>query len=209
MNGQFFAAFIKEHSNTCFMQSRLKSGGRRLFLMDNDPSQTSKAARSALHEIKAARTPLNSSSLSRCQSNWKHLPPGKIKFTAWNCFSKYSVRVFWTVPDQSFISSRQCFSRNNTSHNSKYVKTNPGCAGLKGTQNKVLILVLYHFSVGYFHTVIYFNTEMLFVSFFHETCVRANPLCVSSILTWWRFCFSPNPRGLCVCNSIGEYVSQH
>ena len=53
MNGQFFAAFIKEHSNTCFMQSRLKSGGRRLFLMDNDPSQTSKAARSALHEIKA------------------------------------------------------------------------------------------------------------------------------------------------------------
>lgn len=53
MNGQFFAAFIKEHFDICFTRSGLKNGGSRLFLMDNDPSQTSKVALAALQEIKA------------------------------------------------------------------------------------------------------------------------------------------------------------
>ncbi|CAB4036984.1 Transposable element Tcb1 transposase [Paramuricea clavata] len=44
MNGNFFAEFIGKHINTC-------KNDRRLFLMDNDPSQTSKAARKSLEKV--------------------------------------------------------------------------------------------------------------------------------------------------------------
>ena len=53
MNGQFFAKFIKDHFNLCFARSGPRNNGRRLFLMDNDPSQTSKVAMDALVEIEA------------------------------------------------------------------------------------------------------------------------------------------------------------
>lgn len=53
MNGQFFAGFIKDHFNLCFGKAGPKLGGKRLFLMDNDPSQTSKVALQSLQDIEA------------------------------------------------------------------------------------------------------------------------------------------------------------
>ena len=53
MDGNFFAEFIRQHFNICFARCGPKQNGRRLFLMDNDPSQTSKVARNALEDIEA------------------------------------------------------------------------------------------------------------------------------------------------------------
>ena len=53
MTGQFFAQFIREHFNITFAKAGPKRNARRLFTMDNDPSQTSKAAKSALEDIEA------------------------------------------------------------------------------------------------------------------------------------------------------------
>ena len=39
MDGQFFAQFIRTHFNIAFARSGPKRYGRRLFIMDNDPSQ--------------------------------------------------------------------------------------------------------------------------------------------------------------------------
>ena len=47
----FFATFIREHFNLTFAQAGPKADGRRLFVMDNDPSQTSRAAKCALEDI--------------------------------------------------------------------------------------------------------------------------------------------------------------
>ena len=51
MDGAFFAEFIKTHFNLCFGKAGPKTYGRRLFVMDNDPCQTSKKALSALVQI--------------------------------------------------------------------------------------------------------------------------------------------------------------
>ena len=51
MDGTFFYNFIKNHFNLCFGKAGPKAGRKRLFVMDNDPSQTSKKAMSALKEI--------------------------------------------------------------------------------------------------------------------------------------------------------------
>ena len=52
MNGKFFANFIKKKQfNTCFAKAGPKHGGKRLFVMDNDPSQSSKAAMTALKSV--------------------------------------------------------------------------------------------------------------------------------------------------------------
>lgn len=53
MTGDFFAQFIREHFNITFAEAGPKTNGRRLFIMDNDPCQTSQAAKSALEEIEA------------------------------------------------------------------------------------------------------------------------------------------------------------
>ena len=53
LNGQFFNSFIREHFNITFARAGPRLRGRRLFLMDNDPSQTSKVALSALEKIEA------------------------------------------------------------------------------------------------------------------------------------------------------------
>ena len=53
MTGDFFAQFIREHFNLTFAEAGPKTNGRRLFIMDNDPCQTSQAAKSALEEIEA------------------------------------------------------------------------------------------------------------------------------------------------------------
>jgi hypothetical protein len=44
MDGPFFAQFIKEHFRIAFGRAGPKQNGRRLFIMDNDPCQTSKVA---------------------------------------------------------------------------------------------------------------------------------------------------------------------
>ena len=51
MNGDFFADFIKNNFNLCFGKAGPKTGGKRLFVMDNDPCQTSKKAITALTQI--------------------------------------------------------------------------------------------------------------------------------------------------------------
>ena len=54
MTGEFFAAFIREHFNLTFAKAGPKADGRRLFVMDNDPSQTSRIAKLALEEIEGS-----------------------------------------------------------------------------------------------------------------------------------------------------------
>ena len=44
MTGKFFADFIKDNFYTCFAQAGQKDDGKRLFVMDNDPRQSSKVA---------------------------------------------------------------------------------------------------------------------------------------------------------------------
>ena len=53
MHGSFFAQFIRSHFNIAFGRAGPKRNARRLFVMDNDPSQTSKRAKEALEEIEA------------------------------------------------------------------------------------------------------------------------------------------------------------
>ena len=54
MTGEFFATFIREHLNLTFAKAGPKADGRRLFVMDNDPSQTSRAAKLALEDIEGS-----------------------------------------------------------------------------------------------------------------------------------------------------------
>ncbi|XP_068724121.1 uncharacterized protein [Montipora capricornis] len=54
MTGEFFATFIREHFNMTFANAGPKADGRRLFVMDNDPSQTSRVAKVALEEIEGS-----------------------------------------------------------------------------------------------------------------------------------------------------------
>lgn len=51
MDGAFFAEFIRIHFNLCFGKAGPKTYGRRMFIMDNDPCQTSKKALTALKDI--------------------------------------------------------------------------------------------------------------------------------------------------------------
>ncbi len=53
MDGHFFASFIRRHFNLTFGKAGIKSGGQRIFIMDNDPSQTSRVAIDALRGIEA------------------------------------------------------------------------------------------------------------------------------------------------------------
>lgn len=53
LNGEFFANFIRTHFNLTFGKAGPKVMGQRLFVMDNDPSQTSCKAMSALSDIEA------------------------------------------------------------------------------------------------------------------------------------------------------------
>ena len=51
MNGDFFVQFIRNNFNLCFSKAGPKADGKRLFVMDNDPCQTSKKAKLALAQI--------------------------------------------------------------------------------------------------------------------------------------------------------------
>ena len=62
MNGDFFAQFIKENFNLCFGKAGPKTAAKRLFVMDNDPCQTSKKAMSALTQIECELHPIPSHS---------------------------------------------------------------------------------------------------------------------------------------------------
>ena len=52
MNGKFFASFVRDKFPMCFERAGRRDR-RRLFVMDNDPSQVSKAAKLALKDIGA------------------------------------------------------------------------------------------------------------------------------------------------------------
>ena len=53
MNGTFFAQFIRTHFNIAFGRAGPKQNGRRLFVMDNDPSQRSKRVKKAVEDVEA------------------------------------------------------------------------------------------------------------------------------------------------------------
>lgn len=53
MSGDFFSSFIRSRFNITFAKAGPKANGVRLFVMDNDPCQTSKKSISALCEIEA------------------------------------------------------------------------------------------------------------------------------------------------------------
>ena len=53
MSGGFFEKFIGQNFNLCFAKCGPKKNSRRLFLMNNGPSQTSKAAPQAMQDIEA------------------------------------------------------------------------------------------------------------------------------------------------------------
>ena len=53
MDGTFFAEFIRDHFNIAFARAGPKQNGRKLFVMDNDPSQKSKCAKNALADVEA------------------------------------------------------------------------------------------------------------------------------------------------------------
>ena len=53
MNGDYFAGYINRNFNTCFQKSILSRNDKRLFVMDNDPSQNSCKAKTALRRAKA------------------------------------------------------------------------------------------------------------------------------------------------------------
>ena len=80
MNAAFFSDFIKTHFNLCFGKSGPKAMGRRMFIMDNDPCQTSKAAMLALSEIECElhRIPPRSPDLNPIE-NIFHLVKNSLK----------------------------------------------------------------------------------------------------------------------------------
>ena len=51
MNGNFFYNFIKTHFNLTFGKAGHKAYRKRIFVMDNDPCQTSRKAMSAINQI--------------------------------------------------------------------------------------------------------------------------------------------------------------
>ena len=53
MSGDFFSSFIRSRFNITFAKAGPKANGGRLFLMDNDPCQTSKKSIAALGDIEA------------------------------------------------------------------------------------------------------------------------------------------------------------
>ncbi|CAB4020842.1 Transposable element Tcb1 transposase [Paramuricea clavata] len=53
MNRKFFANFIKNNFNICYTKAGPKHGGKRLFMIDNDHLQSSKAAMNALRSVES------------------------------------------------------------------------------------------------------------------------------------------------------------
>lgn len=53
LNAAFFAGFIKDHFNLTFAKAGPKANQSRIFVMDNDPSQTSMMSMAAIHQIEA------------------------------------------------------------------------------------------------------------------------------------------------------------
>ena len=51
LNGNVLANFIQQHFNLCFARAGPKRNGKRILVMDNNPSQVSKVEMRALEEI--------------------------------------------------------------------------------------------------------------------------------------------------------------
>ena len=77
MNGNFFAKFIKKQFNTCFAKAGPKQGSKRLFVMDNDPSQSSKAAMTVWKC--GRRVAKNSSPITGFKSDRKYISYRKVQ----------------------------------------------------------------------------------------------------------------------------------
>jgi transposase len=100
MNGKFFANFIKNNFNICYAKAGPKHDGKRLFVMDNDPSQSSKAAMNALRSVESEllKIPARSPDLNPIE-NIFHLVKSNLRDEAINKrieaenFSQFQERV--------------------------------------------------------------------------------------------------------------------
>ena len=63
MNGNFFSHFIKNKFNICFAKAGPKHDGKRIFVMDNDLSQSSKTAMNALRDVEGELLKISARSL--------------------------------------------------------------------------------------------------------------------------------------------------
>ncbi len=72
MNGPFFENCVRQHFNICFARCGPKKTVVASFLIDNDPSQTSKAARKAKENIDAKflKIPARSPDLNPIESTF-------------------------------------------------------------------------------------------------------------------------------------------
>lgn len=94
MSGDFFAMFIRSHFNLAFGQAGPKMNGRRLFVMDNDPSQRSKVASNALKDVEAELD-------VDCIENVFHLPKRYLEEEA----------IALNITRESFVEFKQRVSR--------------------------------------------------------------------------------------------------
>ena len=53
MDAKYFGKFVREKLNACFARAGPRNDGKRMFVMDNDPSQTSKSGLEAISSIEA------------------------------------------------------------------------------------------------------------------------------------------------------------
>ena len=53
MDAKYFGKFVREKLNACFARAGPRNDGKRIFVMDNDPSQTSKSGLEAISSIEA------------------------------------------------------------------------------------------------------------------------------------------------------------
>ena len=94
MTGHFFADFIRTHFNITFARAGPKRNGRRLFVMDSDPSQRSRPARKALDDIEAELLELPPRCADvHCIENAFNFVKGYLDDEAKESFDQFTTRV--------------------------------------------------------------------------------------------------------------------
>lgn len=112
LNAQFFSTFIRQHFNLAFGKSGPKVNQSRMFVMDNDPSQTSMMSMAAIEDIEAQfhRIPSRSQDLNPPE-NVFHIVKDKLNKEAielkieQETFEQFKERVLncFKAIDQQFI----------------------------------------------------------------------------------------------------------
>ena len=122
MDGPYFARFVRRHFPTLFEITENQGSVPKLFLMDNDPSQTSAAAKKAIHSVGAtmqvipARSPdinpienlfhvvrknIESEILQRniLYQSWEEFVQ-RVKFHVWSVSQEYVNKTIASMPNR-------------------------------------------------------------------------------------------------------------